>query len=303
MSKTRRGFDRARPTPPPRSSYANQPPAPTPPSRLTVPAWALLPLRVFFGITFVYAGLDKLLDPSFFDATSATSIQAQFLIFERLSPLAPLVRAAEPLAPVLGVLIALGEIAVGIGALTGLAYRLAALGGAVISFLFFLTASWTTHPYYFGNDLPYAFGWLTLALCGHGNLYVVRLARTGAATGGYDSTDLTRRGLIQVGALAGVTLFIGGGAALLRWIRNEAPPSDIGSGPSPRPSPFAERAGRNARRARRVDQPRRELHARFHAGGHARRQRHCDRENQRCRDGRFEALHRAHHGAIATPRG
>ena len=155
-----------------------------------VPAWALLPLRVFFGVTFLYAGLDKLLDPNFFNPDSAGSIQAQFLIFERVSPLAPLVRVAEPYAAVLGVLIALGEVAVGVGTLTGLAFRLSALGGAAISALFFLTASWTTHPYYFGNDLPYAFGWLTLALAGHGNLFVVRLARpTGPAEpapSGYD---------------------------------------------------------------------------------------------------------------------
>jgi Rieske Fe-S protein len=33
---------------------------------VTVLAAALLPLRLFFGLTFLYAGLDKLLDPTFF---------------------------------------------------------------------------------------------------------------------------------------------------------------------------------------------------------------------------------------------
>jgi thiosulfate dehydrogenase [quinone] large subunit len=98
----------------------------------SVPALALLPLRIFFGVTFLYAGLDKLLDPAFFDANSPTSIQSQFQIFERVSPLAPLVHAAEPFAAALGILIALGEVAVGIGTLTGLAFRLGALGGAAI---------------------------------------------------------------------------------------------------------------------------------------------------------------------------
>jgi thiosulfate dehydrogenase (quinone) large subunit len=201
-----------------------------------VPAWALLPLRVFFGVTFLYAGLDKLLDPAFFDPNSATSIQGQFQIFERVSPLAALVHAVEPYAVALGVLIALGEVAVGIGALTGLCFRLAALGGAGISFLFFLTASWTTHPYYFGNDLPYAFGWLTLALAGHGGLFVVRLARPGVS-GVEPPVDQRRRGMIQVGILALVTLLVGGGAALIRFVRNEPAPIDIGAGSSP--SPFA----------------------------------------------------------------
>src|SRR6478672_13283699 len=201
----------------------------------SVPALALLPLRFFFGVTFLYAGLDKLLDPAFFDPNSPTSIQSQFQIFERSSPLAPLVHAVEPYAVLLGALIALGEIAVGIGAITGLAYRLAALGGAAISFLFFLTASWTTHPYYFGNDLPYAFGWLTLALAGHGNLFVVRLARA-PSTDTQRPADTTRRGMIQVGVLALATLLVGGGAALLRFIRNEPSPSDIASGPTPGPT-------------------------------------------------------------------
>ena len=237
MKRSRRGFDRAAPTPPSRTVSPTQPVVPTPPSRLTVGAWALLPLRIFFGITFVYAGLDKLLDPGFFDPASSGSIQAQFQIFERVSPLAPLVHAVEPIAPLLGLLIALGEIAVGLGALTGLAYRLAAVGGAAISFLFFLTASWTTHPYYFGNDLPYAFGWLTLALAGHGDLFVLRLARSAPnGTVAASPADATRRGMVQIGALALVTLLVGGGAALLRFIRNERSPADVGEGPSPGPT-------------------------------------------------------------------
>jgi thiosulfate dehydrogenase [quinone] large subunit len=206
----------------------------------TVAAWALLPLRVFLGITFVYAGLDKVLDPGFFDAESGASIQAQFLIFERASPLAPLIHLVEPLAVPLGVLIALGEVAVGLGVITGLAYRLAALGGAFISLLFFLTASWSTHPFYFGNDLPYIFGWLTLALAGHGGLYVVRIARADStAASDLDAdADATRRGIVQVGLLAVATLLVGGGAALVRFIRNEPGATDIGSGPTPAPSIF-----------------------------------------------------------------
>ena len=42
--------------------------------RLTL---ALLPLRVFLGVTFVYAGVDKLIDPTFLQATGPGSIGAQ----------------------------------------------------------------------------------------------------------------------------------------------------------------------------------------------------------------------------------
>ena len=243
----RRSSDRKKAVTPPRAYSTNASPRPAPPlsgrdrwdslRRLPVAAVALLPLRIFFGLTFLYAGLDKILDPDFFNGASSSSIQAQFLIYERVSPLAPLVHLVEPIAPLLGALIALGEIAVGIGALTGLAFRLAAVGGALTSALFFLTASWTTHPYYFGNDLPYAFGWLTLALAGHGELLVVRLARS---TDQAASADPRRRAVLQVGVLAAVTVLVGGVAGALRLIRNETPrgvdAGDGGGGPSPGPT-------------------------------------------------------------------
>ena len=143
---------------------------------------ALLPIRAFFGATFLYAGLDKVLDPTFLDPTSPGSITAQLQAFARVSPLAPLVRLAEPWAPAVGVLIALAEIAIGLGALTGLAFRAAAVGGAALSLLFFLTASWTTHPYYYGPDLPYAIGWIALAVGGTGGLLVPRVVRELGAT-------------------------------------------------------------------------------------------------------------------------
>ncbi|HYL40443.1 MAG TPA: Rieske (2Fe-2S) protein [Candidatus Binatus sp.] len=141
-------------------------------TRATVSAYALLPIRAFFGITFLYAGLDKLLDPAFFDPSAPTSLHAQLEGFSRLSPLGDLIRASLPFVTPIGLLIAIAEIGIGIGALTGLAYRIAAAGGAAISLLLFLTASWATHPYYLGNDLPYLFGWLALAIAGHGGLLV-----------------------------------------------------------------------------------------------------------------------------------
>jgi thiosulfate dehydrogenase [quinone] large subunit len=146
-----------------------------------VPAAALLPIRFFFGVTFLYAGFDKLLDPTFFDPASPASIQAQMAGFARFSPIAELVRLGEPVAVPIGLLIAVTEIAIGLGALTGLAFRVAAAGGAALSILFWLTASWATRPYYIGADLPYAAGWLALAIAGHGGLLVSRRFLSGEA--------------------------------------------------------------------------------------------------------------------------
>ncbi len=139
--------------------------------RLTL---AMLPLRAFLGATFVYAGLDKILDPAFLQATGPGSIGAQLDSFVRVSPIAPLVQLfGQPFPVAIGLLIAVVEIAVGLGALSGLLFRLAAAGGLALSVLFWLTASWAIKPYYYGPDLPYALGWLTLALAGTGGRFTI----------------------------------------------------------------------------------------------------------------------------------
>ncbi len=148
--------------------------APDPATLLHRMILALLPLRIFLGVTFIYAGVDKLIDPTFLQATGPGSIGAQMEAFTRVSPLAPLISVFGLTFPVqLGFLIAVTEIAVGLGALSGLLFRLSAAGGVALSLMFWLTASWATKPYYYGPDLPYAVGWLTLALAGTGGRYSV----------------------------------------------------------------------------------------------------------------------------------
>jgi thiosulfate dehydrogenase (quinone) large subunit len=170
---------------------------------------ALLPIRLFFGATFLYAGLDKLLDPTFFDGSSGTSIQAQLEAFARGSPLSGLILASLPAAVPIGLAIAVAEIGIGIGTLSGLAYRLAAAGGAALSLLFFLTASWTTRPYYFGPDLPYLAGWVTLALAGHHDVLVPRQLRASRrARDAEPAASPERRAILQAGALAALAALV-----------------------------------------------------------------------------------------------
>ncbi len=205
---------------------------------------ALVPIRFFFGLTFVYAGLDKFLDPTFFNPSAPTSITAQLQAFARVSPLAFMIKPTEPLAVPIGALIALAELAIGLGALSGLAFRLAAAGGAALSFLFFLTASWATHPYYFGADLPYAFGWLTLALAGTGGLFVpafvgrlgtdedAAIRRHGPAGVSAPAAfrpprelDLapseSRRLLVQTGVLGAASVILAGLTLPVRFLRSD----------------------------------------------------------------------------------
>jgi thiosulfate dehydrogenase [quinone] large subunit len=67
-----------------------------------------------------------------------------------------------------GLLVMAGELVIGLAVLLGWFTRFSALMGLLINFMFYLTITWDVHPFYFGADLPYSFGWLTLLLAGPG---------------------------------------------------------------------------------------------------------------------------------------
>lgn len=134
--------------------------------RDTATRYALLPLRVFLGVTFIYAGLDKLTDSAFLSDAGSGSIGDMMRAVRDSSAIPALVDLALKNPVGFGYAIALGELAVGIGTLIGLLARLAAFGGALISLSLWLTVSWSADPYYYGNDLAYLMAWLPLVLAG-----------------------------------------------------------------------------------------------------------------------------------------
>jgi thiosulfate dehydrogenase [quinone] large subunit len=144
-----------------------------PPKALTLSGWALLPLRAFLGFTFCFAGLQKLANPNFFNANSPSSIQAQMIASIRISPLHQLLGHLLRFAAPIGVVIALGELAVGLGVLLGLWTRLAAAGGLVLSLTLFLTVSFHASPYFTGADIVFVFAWIPLLLAGAGGVWSV----------------------------------------------------------------------------------------------------------------------------------
>ncbi|MFE4367250.1 DoxX family protein [Streptomyces sp. NPDC056835] len=128
--------------------------------------YALLPLRIFLGVTFIYAGIDKLTQSGFFSATGAGSVGEMMRAVRDSSAVPALVDLALKSPSGFGYAIALGELAVGLGTLFGVLARLAAFGGALISLSLWLTVSWQSTPYYYGNDLAYLMAWLPLVLAG-----------------------------------------------------------------------------------------------------------------------------------------
>ncbi|MDQ1706652.1 MAG: thiosulfate dehydrogenase (quinone) large subunit [Frankiaceae bacterium] len=130
------------------------------------PWWALLPLRLFLGVTFSYAGMQKFFDPAYLNGRSPLSVQSTIRALEHQSPIG-FVLSWSAHAPVLvGVLIAGGELAVGLATLLGLWVRLTAAGGFVLALTFFLTVSWHTRPYYYGSDIAFMAAWTVPLLIG-----------------------------------------------------------------------------------------------------------------------------------------
>jgi thiosulfate dehydrogenase [quinone] large subunit len=127
----------------------------------------LIPMRLFLGVTFVYAGIQKLADPQFFKPTSPGYIGRQIIGFAHGSPLRGfLMQFVIPHSHFFGVLIIAGEIAIGLGTLVGFLLRPAAFFGLLISLMFYLTASWHVYPYFYGADIVFVFCWLTLLIAG-----------------------------------------------------------------------------------------------------------------------------------------
>lgn len=137
---------------------------------LALAGWVLLPLRAFLGFTFCFAGVEKLANPNFFNASSPSSIEAQMIAAARLSPIHMLIGHLLRFSVPLGIAIALGEIAIGLGTLLGLWARIAAVGGAVLSLTLFLTVSFHSSPYFTGADIVFLFAWVPLILAGSGGV-------------------------------------------------------------------------------------------------------------------------------------
>jgi thiosulfate dehydrogenase [quinone] large subunit len=123
-------------------------------------------LRLFLGVSFAWAGLAKLANPHFFSSNYPSSIQDQLAQNDPNSPIGSVLRLAEHQPVLVGVVIALGELAVGLGTVLGLYARWAALGGAALSAAFLMATSWHTSPIYQSEDLVYLVAWTPFVIGG-----------------------------------------------------------------------------------------------------------------------------------------
>jgi thiosulfate dehydrogenase [quinone] large subunit len=167
--------------------------------------WALLPLRIFLGATFLFAGLQKLSNPNFFNASSPNSIHAQLEGAARVSPIHALLGHMVALATPIGIAIAAGEIAIGLGALLGLRTRIAAVAGMVLSFSLFLAVSFHSSPYYTGADIVFFFAWMPFIVAGSASRFSVDawIANFAASQGGVPTGELVAIPFARVQTVCG----------------------------------------------------------------------------------------------------
>jgi thiosulfate dehydrogenase [quinone] large subunit len=156
-------------------------------------------LRIFLGVTFIYAGWDKASDPGFLTQGEPTYIGTQLAAFAANSPIDFLLNRILEHATYVGIFVMLAEFAIGIATLLSVAPATAAFGGLLISVTLWLSSSFYTTPYFLAGDSAYAVMWLAYLLLLIGNRRM-------------PATNFQRRSVMRtaiVGALAVAATFAG----------------------------------------------------------------------------------------------
>lgn len=145
-----------------------------PPRGWLLSGWALLPLRAFLAFTFLFAGFQKLANPTFFNSASPFSLHAKMVGYIISgTPIRSVLEHLLPHAALLAWVMALGEVAVGIGMALGLWTRVAAVGGLLISLSLFLAVSFNDVPWYTGADIVFLFTFVPFLVAGSGGVLSV----------------------------------------------------------------------------------------------------------------------------------
>lgn len=217
----------------------------------------LLPLRLFLGATFIYAGLLKLSSKDFLSATAPNGVLKQMQNSATGNPIAFIVQHAVEHYVLFGLAIAIGELCVGIGILFGIWTRLAATFAFILSASFWLTVSWHTYPYFFGVDIVFMAAVTPLILAGDGGYLSLgasirsgvtkQLSKPGTTQSNRTAEDqINRRTLVRTGVaaagLAGLGMITGGVARLFSKATPAPTPTPVASA-THKPSAGAPKGG------------------------------------------------------------
>ena len=132
----------------------------------------LLPLRImriWLGVTWMYAGFDKASDPGFLKAGSTTFIGTQLSAFSVNSPVGFIFSKLIENATQVGIFIMLAEFAIGAATLLWIAPTWAAFGGFAMSLTLWLASTWNVKPYFLASNSAYTILWLSYFLFLYGS--------------------------------------------------------------------------------------------------------------------------------------
>lgn len=155
--------------------------------------WPLRIMRLWLGVTWIYAGWDKASDPGFLTAGSPTFIGSQLAAYAQNSPIDFLLNRMIEHATQVGIFVMLSEFAVGFATLLWIAPTWAALGGFLTSLTLWLSSTWNIQPYFLASNSVYTVFWLTYFLFLYGSRRKSNIS-------------VDRRGFIRISSIAGLTV-------------------------------------------------------------------------------------------------
>ena len=151
--------------------------------------WPLRVMRLWLGVTWIYAGWDKASDPGYLTAGSPTFIGTQLSAFATNSPIGFALESVIERATQIGIFVMFAEFAIGAATLLWIAPTWAAFGGFVMSLGLWLSSTWQVQPYFLASNSAYTILWLTYFLFLYGSRRNSKVA-------------IDRRGFLRVSTVA-----------------------------------------------------------------------------------------------------
>ena len=122
---------------------------------------ALRVMRLWLGITWIYAGWDKASDAGFLTRGSVTFIGTQLSGYSTQSPVGFAFNKLIEHSVAVGIFVMVSEFAIGLATLLWVAPKVAAFGGFLMSVGLWLASSFHVSPYFLSSDTAYAALWLS----------------------------------------------------------------------------------------------------------------------------------------------
>ncbi len=154
-------------------------------------------IRLWLGLTWIYAGWDKASDPGFLTNGSPTFIGSQLSDYSTQSPIDFIFNKLIEYSVLVGVFVLLSELAIGIATLMWIAPTTAAFAGFSMAIGLWLASSFYVEPYFLASDTAYAVLWLAYFFMLLGKRRNVGLS-------------LDRRGVMRAVAVGALAVIIAG---------------------------------------------------------------------------------------------